>query len=167
MTARIDPTTRPPREAFDRRRAQEGDWIEEYVDLVQEITEAQYPKILSHMEDESPNECVGLLWMDGQVQRLINQARSSSRFSISQPQLAERLAEMDETNVLVCVYHSHPAGSTTLSWDDKRSLKRQWDRDLVIPWLVVTSENAALWYILDQDQELFVSRSVGRIGSND
>lgn len=139
------------------------EWVEEYLSVIEEIIKTKLPEITTHMEEELPNECVGLVWMDGQIQRLLNQARSPKRFSISTPQLAERLAQMDETNVLICVYHSHPAGTTNLSWDDKRSLKRQWDRDIVVPWLVVGGREAVLWYIIDEERELFVSRLVERI----
>lgn len=133
-------------------------WEEAFLDLVSEVVENSYPQVLSHMRDELPNECVGLIWMDGQVQRLLNQARSPERFSISQPQLAERLAEMDESNVLVCIYHSHPNGDIRLSESDKRSLRAQWEKDLVIPWLVVTETEVTIWYIRDDDREIFAWR---------
>lgn len=140
--------------------SRDDEWVEDYLTIVEEIVRDTEPEILAHMEDELPNECVGLLWMGGEIQRLLNQARSPERFSISQPQLAERLAEMEASNVLVCVYHSHPKGSTNLSWEDKRSLKRQWDRGIVVPWLVVGKEQGTLWYLATDDKPVFVSRTL-------
>lgn len=107
---------------------------------------ATLPDIYSHYHDDLPNECVGLVWADGSTQRLINQARSPKRFSISTPQLAERLAERTEDDFLLTVYHSHPGGTTTLSWDDKRAMLHQWKNGIMVPWMVVTEEQATLWY---------------------
>lgn len=147
--------------------ARDDEWIEEYLDVVEEIVGDKREEILTHMEEELPNECVGLLWMGGEIQRLLNQARSPSRFSISQPQLAEKLAQMEASNVLVCVYHSHPGGETNLSWDDKRSLKRQWDQGIVVPWLVVGKDKGTLWYLVTDAEPVFVSRSLDWMRAND
>lgn len=118
-----------------------------FLDHVGEGVRESIDMIRTHLQEELPNECVGLLWGDGQVQKLINQARSPSRFSISQIQLAERLTEMDESNLLICVYHSHPNGDLNLSWDDKRSMRRQWERNIPVPWLIVTVDKVRLWFI--------------------
>lgn len=120
-----------------------------FLEGIEETLADVLPEIRSHMDEELPNECVGLVWYDRQIQRLINQARSPSRFTVSRAQLAERLAEMDASNLLVCVYHSHPGGSIQMSWDDKRSMKDQWDKDIRVPWLIVTEEEATLHYLDD------------------
>lgn len=144
-----------------------GHWTIEYLNVVEEIILKNQQEIQNHFQDELPNECVGLVWMDGQVQRLINQARSPSRFSISRAQLAGRLNEMDETNVLVCVYHSHPGGTTRLSADDKESFKRQWDRGIVIPWLVVTEDEWVLWHIRDEAEFVYCHRFLEGVDFSD
>jgi proteasome lid subunit RPN8/RPN11 len=51
--------------------------------------------------------------------------------------------------VPLTVYHSHPGGAVALSWDDRRSMKEQYAKDIPIPWLVVTEEKSRLWYMED------------------
>lgn len=104
-------------------------------------------EIREHFQEELPIECVGLVWEDGQVDRLTNQARSSTRFAVSMPQLVEVMGARQ--GIVIAIYHSHPAGSTGLSWEDQFSLRTQFGKGIPIPWLVVT-ETAATVYALNE-----------------
>jgi len=101
-------------------------------------------KVYRHFNDDLPNECVGMVWDDGEVARLLNQAHSPERFSVSLPLLTEKLAARE--GIVVAIYHSHPTGGTHLSSSDESSLRAQWRRDIFIPWLVVDGEGGKLWY---------------------
>ena len=102
------------------------------------------PKVYEHFFDELPNECVGMIWADGLVTRLVNQARAPDRFSVGLPLLAEKLGERE--GVIIAIYHSHPNGSVRLSSHDEVSMRGQWRRDIPIPWLLVTEDSSRLWY---------------------
>jgi proteasome lid subunit RPN8/RPN11 len=121
--------------------------IHEAMKEVAEVLKSSLTEICIHFREDLPNECVGLVWEDGEIQRLRNQASSPNRFSVSLPQLAERLAEREGT--VIAIYHSHPGGSSVMSSADKKSLSEQFDRGLPVPWLIVTEEDACLWYIAD------------------
>lgn len=117
-----------------------------HISTISDIVNDNVTDILAHMDDDSPNECVGLIWDDGTTTRLVNQARSSSRFSVSQRQMSERLVEKTDDALLIAIYHSHPQGDPTLSPTDKQSLERQFKLGLFIPWVIVTqTEMAAYW----------------------
>lgn len=114
-------------------------------------------QIKAHYQEDLPNECIGLIWNTGEIQRLRNQADSPVRFSISKAQLAERLAEKDveDSNCyLMAIYHSHPGGNTLLSKADVRSFRAQHESGLEIPWLTVTETNARLWFMEKENGEL-------------
>lgn len=125
--------------------------LSEYIDFVAGLVADAVPDLLAHMDDEAPNECVGLIWADGVTQRLINQARSSVRFSVSQGQMATSLAERGDGALLSCFYHSHPGGNPHLSSHDKESLHAQFNRDLFIPWAVVTHTEIAIFWLDDDN----------------
>ncbi len=125
-----------------------------WVDATEFVITREFDKIQAHYLDDLPNECVGLVWNDGLIQRLRNQASSPHRFSISKPQITEKIAEREEEEedvYLMAIYHSHPEGSTTLSWADKRSFIGQHENDLRIPWLVVVKGSACLWYMQKEE----------------
>lgn len=126
------------------------------------VINREYHKIMAHFFDDLPNECVGLVWNDGHIQRLRNQANSPKRFSISKPQLAEKLTEREEQDgiFLMAIYHSHPGGSPQLSGPDKKSFRAQHESGLRIPWLVVTEKKARLWFMDKKNGE-----ETGMIGS--
>lgn len=109
--------------------------------------ETAIPTIFDHAASLHPEEVVGLVWTDGTVTRLINQARSTTEFSVGVAQLSEALVLVDPNEKTVAaVYHSHPADSTALSHADQKSLKAQWEDDLHTPWVVVTPHNGySIW----------------------
>lgn len=111
-----------------------------------------YHSIVTHMLDELPDEAVGLLWSDGSVSRLINQARSPSRFSVSQPQLAEAMDKVSPDLLLVGLYHSHPGGKEILSAEDEDQLRLQFTAGIPIPWLIINpSGNLKAWWWSQED----------------
>lgn len=106
--------------------------------------------IYSHAADEHPLECVGLVWSDGSITRLINQSRSSEEFSVGRSQLADALALVDpDEKTLTAVYHSHPGGTAGLSTQDAASLRAQYLDGLHIPWVVVLPEDGYAIYEWD------------------
>ena len=80
-------------------------------------------RIIEHAVLERPLECVGLLaGIDGCVEqdyRLVNEAKSETRFfaaeSLFQPMRAMREAGLD----LLAIYHSHPASPAVPSRRDR------------------------------------------------
>lgn len=73
--------------------------------------------MVGHMDEELPNECVGVLLTSGRLVRLINQARSPSRLFVSRDQLKERLEAF--RSPVVATYHSHPLRSAKPSGTDQ------------------------------------------------
>lgn len=143
-----------------------GTPTEEYIDFVSEIVEDHRAEILAHYHSELPNECVGLVWADGGIKRLVNQARSPDRFSISRTQMAEQMAARPEFDLLVAIYHSHPDGSPRLSKTDEDSLRTQFRKDLFIPWVVVTPYQMILYWLNDQDKLECRTASLGMTPSH-
>lgn len=124
-----------------------------FADLADGLVESGVlDEVYEHMMDDSPDECVGLIWGDGHVTRLINQARSHERFSVSVAQMAEALTS--RTGLIICIYHSHPGGTTGLSVDDQRSMREEWSNGYFIPWLVVTETTATLWYLDEHGRDI-------------
>lgn len=119
------------------------------IGLVEAIRTA-IPALNIHAWEGLPEEIVGLILSDGDIVRLINQARSSSRFEISRRQMAEKLAYVDpEKHSVVAIYHSHPSGTTTLSPTDLESMSLSWKVDrLTIPWVVVCpGSRVGIWWL--------------------
>ena len=103
-----------------------------------------------HANEEYPVEAVGFILSDGDIMRLINQARYPSMFSVSRAQVADRLAAVDpDKHTVIALYHSHPAGTTTLSPDDQVSMRKSWTDDgLTLPWVVVVPDSRlAIWWL--------------------
>ena len=124
------------------------------IDASLQISAAQagYSNVVAHMLRELPNECVGLLWSDGSISRLINQARSPSRFSAGGAQIAEAMEKVDQDLLLAAVYHSHPGGRSTLSDDDENQLRLQFAAGVAIPWLIVNpSGDMRVWWWSEED----------------
>lgn len=95
-------------------------------------------EVFAHMLELWPEEVCGLIWDDGTITRLRNQAASPSRFSVGQTQLAEALAAQDPNEkLLAAVYHSHPNGSIALSDEDRTQMSEMW-KVMTVPWAVAT-----------------------------
>lgn len=98
-------------------------------------------------------EVVGIVWSDSSITELTNQARSAQRFSVSERQFAERLADVNpEEKQMVALFHSHPGGYLSLSTDDKKSLWHQWyQANIYIPWMIIPHDTGdpfsfAFWW---------------------
>lgn len=74
--------------------------------------------MVSHMVEESPNECVGLVLGDGTIVKLINQARSTDRFFVGASQISELFEDVDED--IIATYHSHPSSPAIPSGEDQK-----------------------------------------------
>jgi len=75
----------------------------------------------THMGEVAPNECVGLLFGNGNVIKLINQARSPHRFFVNPQQLLDHDTEF--ASEITALYHSHPHRSAEPSGEDERMMK--------------------------------------------
>lgn len=96
--------------------------------------------IWDHMLEDWPIEACGLVWDDGSITRLRNQAASPSRFTVGRTQLAEALAAVSpDEKLLAGVYHSHPNASGNLSDEDRESMKLMWLR-IEVPWIIATRQ---------------------------
>lgn len=103
-----------------------------------------------HANEHWPEEVCGLVLSNGDIIRLINQARSAHRFTVSRSQLAEKLASIDpDLATVVAIYHSHPRGTTTLSPTDVESMEKSWSDDgLTLPWVVIVpNSRVGVWWI--------------------
>ena len=121
-----------------------------YDDLVTEAITTAIPAMNIHTREGLPEEVVGLILSDGDIVRLINQARSKNRFTVSRAQMAEKLAYIDpEKHVVVAIYHSHPDGTSTLSPTDIDSMRGTWaDDGLTLPWVVVCPDSrVSIWWL--------------------
>jgi proteasome lid subunit RPN8/RPN11 len=114
-----------------------------------EAIERAFPAIHQHLLDGLPEEVVGLVLSDGATVRLINQARSDSRFEVGVPQLAQALADINpETHTVIGIYHSHPQGSLNLSTHDQKNMKTQWSVGFSLPWIVMVDDfRASIWWL--------------------
>ena len=74
----------------------------------------------AHMDEELPNECVGLLLPDG-VLRLRNQAQSPHRFFVNPIQFEDHYDRLRRG--VVAMYHSHPMREALPSGEDKRMME--------------------------------------------
>lgn len=120
--------------------------MREYIDAVVEVLNSgPMEQIQAHYLDDLPNECVGVVWDDGEVARLINQARSPERFAVSLPQLSIEFGRRE--GMVIAMYHSHPSGSTALSSPDRHNMRQQFRDGAFIPWLVVTESESNLFFI--------------------
>lgn len=89
-------------------------------------------------------EAVGIIWSDSSVTPLVNQARSSKRFSVSETLFAETLARVDPAEkTMVSLYHSHPSGALFPSSEDQASILTQFRRGIFCPWTIIDPTSPA------------------------
>lgn len=106
--------------------------------------------IRDHMDEQAAiknEEVVGLVRTDNKIIRLINQAHSALRFDIGPVFMQEAIASLPHGISVVAFYHSHPAGDENPSPLDRASMTEQFDAKFQMPWLIVTPENAVLWWM--------------------
>lgn len=122
-----------------------------YDQLVVDAITLAIPAMNIHAKEGQPEEVVGMILSDGSIVRLINQLRSPYMFSVSRAQLADRLARIDpEIHTVAALYHSHPAGTSTLSPTDITEMRRSWTDDgLTLPWVVVCPDSRIGFWWLD------------------
>ena len=91
-------------------------------------------------------EVVGIVWSDSTISPLINQARSATRFSVSESLFAETIAAVNPAEkTMVSLYHSHPGDNPRPSKLDSDMIVTQFnDRNLLIPWTIIT-HSRPLW----------------------
>lgn len=65
------------------------------------------PAIIDHAIEEYPIEAVGLIWDNGEIGRLRNQANSPNRFAVSGKLISELVASVGERYPVI-MYHTHP-----------------------------------------------------------
>jgi proteasome lid subunit RPN8/RPN11 len=83
-------------------------------------------------------EAVGIIWSDSSISPLVNQARSSKRFAVSESLFAETLAQVDPAEkTMVSLYHSHPSGAMFPSSEDQASILTQFRREIFCPWTII------------------------------
>lgn len=108
--------------------------------LIEDMIHHTGSELLEHAEADYPNECVGLIWSDYSTTRLINQARSPERFSISGPQFTEAVLEAPDHLDLVAIYHSHPGGNREFSASDVEAFMEQRRDGYPFAWILVTPD---------------------------
>lgn len=84
-------------------------------------------------------EVVGLIHGRGYITRLINQARSASRFDIGPTQFDDVVSNLDPDAGVHAFYHSHPTGNLAPSIEDQLSIRRHFDAGVSLPWLIVSA----------------------------
>lgn len=95
-------------------------------------------------------EAVGIIWTDGTVRELVNQARSMDRFSVGVRQFVEALAEVDPgEKTILSLFHSHPSGSVVASRQDRDSILYQWENGMPRPWTILDpgSLSWSMWWV--------------------
>lgn len=83
-------------------------------------------------------EVVGLIHGRGHVSRLINQARSASRFDIGPTQFDDVVANLSADSGVHAFYHSHPTGNLAPSIEDQQTMRRHFTAGVHLPWLIVS-----------------------------
>jgi proteasome lid subunit RPN8/RPN11 len=111
--------------------------------LIESLIRDLGPQILAHATEALPEECVGLIWNDFTISKLINQARSAERFSISGAQWTEVVMDKGEAAELVAIYHSHPKGNREFSQADIDVFMDQRKEGYPFAWVVVTPDGYA------------------------
>lgn len=95
--------------------------------------------VLHHAASHPRQEVVGLILSDGSTIPLVNQARSATRFSVGQGQMAEALASINpDVEMVVALYHSHPTAPPSPSVTDISMMRDQLSAGVPIPWVIVT-----------------------------
>lgn len=96
-----------------------------------------WTQMQDHFLDDLPNEAVGLLYENGMVVRLVNQARSPNRFSVGETQFHEAIMSVPSELSLVGLYHSHPGGRDTFSDTDYKVMVDQFEAGFPYCWILV------------------------------
>lgn len=108
------------------------------------------PSISQHAADDFPYEAVGLVFEDGSIVRLVNQARAETRFLVGKDQVAEAIRATPQRPL--ALYHSHPHRKATPSDRDCRLMAKQTRRaGVAIPFLIYGVDGLRAW--LWQDGE--------------
>lgn len=93
---------------------------------------------------ESPNEAVGILCLDGTIFPLINQARSGSRYIVSNRLFNEAINELTGKGLYpVGVYHSHPNRDHHPSTPDRAFMEE--NAGVISIIVSVQDETVAAW----------------------
>lgn len=103
-------------------RSPEELFREAVVDLIVIATD----ELISHRDDAYPQEAVGILCDDGTTYRLINQARSGTRFEVSKLLVTESIKIIKRQNrSAIGIYHSHPTSQSAPSSRDIDMMRTQ------------------------------------------
>lgn len=98
--------------------------------------------LVNHRDDDYPNEAVGILCADGTCYPLINQARSSKRFEVSEQIVTEAVAQLKvRKRNPVAIYHSHPTSDSGPSKRDIMMMEEMPQASFVI----VGNDGIAAW----------------------
>lgn len=105
------------------------------------------PLIQEHSRKESPFEAVGLIHKDGTITKLVNQARSSTRFSVGITQLEAHLYRPEHFANLHAIYHTHPKSTSHPSQHDQAMMKEMandpfWKK---IPFAILGLDKLTVW----------------------
>lgn len=100
--------------------------------------------------DADPFEAVGLIFEDGSIEPLTNQARSASRFFVNPNQLKETMVErfVRGANTDVWgIYHSHvlPGSTSKPSGEDVNFMNQIAQAWGDVRHVIVTEEDMAVW----------------------
>lgn len=96
----------------------------DFLDATVELMEHSAAAMWEHRHDAYPQEAVGILCSDGVNYPLINQARSDSRFEVSQTLVKEAIeALVNVGREPVAIYHSHPMTTSSPSNQDISMMK--------------------------------------------
>lgn len=104
------------------------------------------PEIRAHCKAAAPIEAVGLIWDDGTIKPLFNQARSETRFVVGKTALNEALDEgVLRGRFPVALYHSHPTKPAKPSVPDKRFMSEaaSYARELV--FVICGTDGLRVW----------------------
>ena len=96
------------------------------------------PLIATHAADEYPREAVGIVFANGTIKRLINQARSNKRVVASADQVAAALNDSD----------SPPAVPSSA---DKKAMAEQASHLTYVPLLIYGIDGLRVWVWHDGD----------------
>ena len=116
-----------------------------------EVLEKAEAQIATHCLSDLTVEAVGLVFLDGSIRHLINQARSGHRFSVSARQMQDLLDVVGDNPI--AIYHSHPSSKGVPSNADKAMMAELYDvLDGPFPFLIWgRSDGLRVW--LWQDGE--------------
>jgi len=97
----------------------------------------------AHMEQDLPNECVGLLLLDGNTIQLRNQARSPHRFFVNPVQYDD----IELTAPVCALYHSHPLRPAKPSGEDERMMM-EWPE---VMHIILSPDGHKAYHVVNED----------------